>query len=93
MPKEKKKKINPKRRPATFADVERGVRQGIDTGVNKAIKMCLYILMDKHNAPREDVQQLAEEIAWLAQHLNERTISWGDVDKVLKENGVEVRIK
>ena len=93
MPKAKTKKINPKRRPATFADVERGVKQGIDTGVNKAIKMCLYILMDKHNAPREDVQQLAEEIAWLAQHLNERKISWGDVDNVLKENGVEVRIR
>ena len=93
MPKAKKKKINPRRKPATFADVEKGVKLGTDIGVKQAIKMCLYILLDKHNAPKEDVKKLAGEIEWLAGHINARKISWNDVDKVLKENEVEVHIR
>ena len=93
MPKAKTKKTNPRRVPKTQEDVNRALTLGIEIGVKRAIKMCLYILADKHNAPKEDVQQLAEEIAWLADHITARKISWNDVDKVLKENEIEVHMK
>lgn len=62
-------------------------------GFQQAIKIVLYILLDKHGAPDEDVQELAREITWLAERINEGRISWSFVDRVLKENDVEVRLK
>ena len=87
------KKVNPRRRPATQADVKAALVEGIDLGVKQAIKMCLYILVDKHNAPPEDVRQLNEELAWLANAINDGRISWSFVDAVLDENHLEVRMK
>lgn len=87
------KKINPRRRPATGADVKKALREGIGVGVNYAIKICLYILLDKHGAPAEDVQELSKEMEWLAGHIESGGISWNDVDRVLKENCVEVRVR
>ena len=87
------KKVNPRRRPATQADVKAALIEGIDLGVKQAIKMCLYILVDKHNAPPEDVRQLNRELHWLGNAINEGRISWSFVDKVLDENGLEVRIR
>lgn len=49
----------------------------------------LYILLDKHGAPDEDVQELAREITWLAKNIEDRKISWSFVDTVLRENGIE----
>ena len=86
-------KVNPRRRPATGADVKAALIEGIDLGCKQAIKMLLYILVDKHNAPPEDVRQLNEELAWLANAINEGRISWSFVDAVLDENHLEVRIR
>ena len=87
------RKVNPRRRPATQADVKAAFTDGIDLGVKQAIKMCLYILADKHNAPAEDVQQFNQELAWLAAAIADGRISWSFVDKVLAENHLEVRMK
>ena len=86
-------KVNPRRRPATGADVKAALIEGIDLGCKQAIKMLLYILVDKHNAPIEDVRQLNGELAWLANAINEGRISWSFVDTVLAENNLEVRMK
>lgn len=87
------KKVNPKRQGYTGQDVNRAMRQGIDLGVNHAIRMVLYLLLDKHGAPKEDVKELAKELEWLGNHINEGRLSWNDVDKVLHENGVGVRLR
>ena len=87
------KKINPRRRPATQADVKAALVEGIDLGVKQALKLCLYILVDKHNAPPEDVRQLSTELSWLAHAINDGQLSWSFVDAVLAENNLEVRIK
>lgn len=87
------KKTNPNRIPCTGADVKKAYVEGIEIGIKQAIKCTLYILLDKHSAPVEDVRQLADELSWLAQRINEGRISWSFVDRVLKENHVEVRLK
>lgn len=87
------KKINPNRIICTGADMKKAHLEGIEIGIRQAIKMCLYIILDKHAAPQEDVIQLANEIAWLAGHINAGRISWNFVDQVLRENNVEVRLK
>lgn len=88
-----KTKVNPKRQICTGADVKRAESRGIETGLRQALKIALYILLDKHGAPAEDVQELAAEFGWLAERINEGRISWSFVDTVLKENGVEVRLR
>lgn len=88
-----KTKINPRRQVCTGEDVKRAEKRGIETGIRQALKIALYILLDKHDAPAEDVQQLAAEFGWLAERINEGRISWTFVDQVLKENDVEVRLR
>ncbi len=87
------KKINPRRQICTGEDVKRAENRGIETGLRQALKIALYILLDKHDAPREDVQELAREFTWLAERINEGRISWPFVDRVLEENDVEVRLR
>ncbi len=86
------KKTNPRKVHATGEDVKKSFTEGIDLGCKQAIKLCLYICLDKHGAPKEDVQQLAREIAWASGLINEYRLSWSFIDKVLHENGVEVRL-
>lgn len=88
-----KTKVNPRRQVCTGEDVKRAENRGIETGIRQALKIALYILLDKHGAPAEDVQQLAAEFGWLAERINEGSISWSFVDRVLKENNVEVRLR
>lgn len=87
------KKANPRRVICTGEDVKRAENRGIETGLRQALKIALYILLDKHDAPREDVQELSKEFTWLAERINEGRISWSFVDRVLKENNVEVQLK
>lgn len=87
------KKINPNKIPRTEADCKRALTEGIEIGTKHALKMALYILLDKHGAPAEDVRQLSDELAWLARAINDGKISWNFVDTVLRENHVEVRLR
>jgi hypothetical protein len=87
------KKVNPKRVLASGADVKKALHEGIDVGCNQAVKMIMYILLDKHGMPLEDVQKVADELSWLASRIAEGRISWSFVDTVLKENHLEVRIR
>lgn len=84
------KKINPSKRPATQADVNKAKREATDTAIKHAVKLVLYILLDKHDAPAEEVQQLSDEIGWLAGHIVDGKMSWNDVDRVLKEYDVTI---
>lgn len=88
-----KTKVNPRRQICTGEDVKRAENRGIETGIRQALKIALYILLDKHAAPAEDVQELAREFTWLADAVNNGQLSWSFVDTVLKENGVEVRLR
>lgn len=58
----KKKKVNPNRRPATHADVNRAKKQATQTAMRRLLYIVLFILIDKHGAPEEDIHQLAAEI-------------------------------
>ena len=81
----KHKKTDPRRIPCTQADVNRARHEATDLAIKCVVKMILYILLDKHDAPPDEVQQLADEIKWLSKHITEGKMSWSDVDRVLKE--------
>ena len=77
------KKTNPRRRPATQADVERAKKQATNEAIKRICYLMLYILIDKHNAPYEDMQQFAEEINYYADSIRSGYISWKDVEHVV----------
>ena len=59
-----KKKTNPRRKPATQADVKKAKHKAAEEAVRLVVYMVLYVLIDKHNAPQEDIQQLARNVRW-----------------------------
>ena len=55
------KKVNPRRRPASQADVEKAKREAMVEAMKRVLYLILFLLIDKHGAPLEDIQQLARE--------------------------------
>lgn len=87
-----KHKTNPRRVPCSLADVRRAEREVGSNSMRHALELVLYILLDKHAAPAEDVQDLARELVYTCDLLGQGRLSWNYVHKILKENGVEVRL-
>lgn len=86
-----KKKINPRRRPATQADVNRAKQEATQEALRRLLYLMLYILIDKHDAPREDIQQLAGEVDYYAESVTQGYVTWKDIERVVvEEYGVTV---
>lgn len=81
----KKKKVNPNRRLATHADINRAKKQATQTALRRLLYMILFILIDKHGAPKEDIHQLAAEVNYYADSIAKGYISWKDVERVVVE--------
>ena len=80
-----KKKVNPRRKPATHADVEKAKSQASSEAIRKILYLVLYILIDKHDAPREDIHQLADEVNYYADSISRGYITWKDVERVVRD--------
>lgn len=81
-------KVNPRKIQRTQQDVDRARGEGIETGVKCAFQIALYILLDKHNAPVEECQQLNNEMTRAAEQILDKKLSWSFIEKVLEENGI-----
>ena len=86
-------KVNPRRVPRTEADVAAAYTKGVTEGLNRGIELMLYVLIDKHDAPMDDVQQLAGELNHAAQCVAEGYVTWADIRQMLKEYGVETALE
>ena len=86
MPNKKSKKVNPRNRPMTEADVIKAKHEATQTAMKHALYLVLYILIDKHDAPLDDVQQLARELNHLAAQVASGAMSWSFIYKVLEED-------
>lgn len=84
---------NPRRIPRTQADVDKAYSNGILEGLNRGIDLMLYVVIDKHDAPMDDVQQLAGELNHAAQCVAEGYITWADIRQMLKAYGVETALE
>lgn len=79
----KKKKVNPSKRPATCADVERAKRDATNQAIKRILYLVLYVLIDKHGAPYEDIQQFSQEINYYADSITKGYVSWKDIERVV----------
>ena len=88
------KKINPRRIPATQADVYKAWNKGADFGMNFCLKVFLFILKDKHDASDKDILQLNAEFGQVIDAYNRGDINPEDLDSVLIEDfNLTVRLK
>ena len=85
MRKKRIKKKNPNKKHATEADVIKAKRQATSEAMERILMLVLYVLVDKHDAPKEDIQQLAEEVNYMADSVSKGYVSWRDIEHVLLE--------
>jgi hypothetical protein len=78
------KKVNPRRIPATQADVEKAWDHGVMTGIRHADVIFLSVLVDKHEHEL-DIMQVWDEIGKLAGEIAEGRVSMADLRNVLRE--------
>lgn len=77
-------KINPRRRPATAADVNRAWEQGVNDGVTEATTIILTVLVDKFNGG-EYICDVWREVQKLSEEVGERRVSTTDLRRVLMD--------
>ena len=78
------KKVNPRRRPANGADVEKAWERGVHEGVSYASAVFLTVIVDKFDG-RDYVRDIWREIEKLSEEVNEHRVSVADLRTVLRE--------
>lgn len=79
------KKVNPHKRPATQADVERARAQGRQQGVIDSAVIMFTVLRDKEGFETEDLQRLWREIGDLSDSIVQGYATISDMKDVLKQ--------
>lgn len=83
-------KVNPRRKPATEADVRRAWMDGVTDGVSSACAIILTVLVDKFDGA-DHIADIWREINKLSEEVKERRVSLADLRNVLREEyGIEV---
>ena len=88
----KKKKINPRRRPATHADIERAKdRAAVDHSL--ALQAMVFtVLGDKKGFNDDDLWDVWKGVQDLAESINEGRVTAADLMRVLlEERGIDIR--
>ena len=78
-------KTNPRRVPRTQADVDRAREQGREEGINGALTIMLYTLMDKFSADDDQLREFAEAFSYTVDSTEKGYITEGDLRKVVRD--------
>lgn len=85
------KRVNPRRRPLTMADLERAKEATYNEAVRYAMAIMFTVLCDKHNASDEELQQFWREVGELSDSVSRGYVSVSDLLHTLRvERGIEV---
>ena len=79
------KKPNPRKRPATQADVEKAKKQATDDAVSLAMTIFLTVLKDKNGFSNEELQDTWANIESLSASIRDGYVSIYDLRTVLRE--------
>ena len=79
------KKITPRKRPATQADVEKAKKQATDEAVSLAMTIFLTVLKDKNGFSNEELQDTWDNVENLSESIKDGYVSVYDLRTVLRE--------
>lgn len=83
------KRINPRRKPATEADVRHAKDKATDEAMNTIMYMLFWVLANGHGARSEELLQVKNELYDVADSINRGYIKWQDLRDTLEaEYGV-----
>lgn len=86
-----KKKVNPRRRPATMADVEKAKRQAVDEAFSFAFAIFFTVMRDKEGyGTRVRLPRLWKRVQDLCDGVHQGYVSLGDLKHELKKQGIEL---
>jgi len=78
------KKVNPRRRPATQADIHRAAKATRDTAMRLTATIFLSVLCDKENADAEIIRRVWGEMNELADSVANGYVSVSDLSDTLR---------
>lgn len=78
------KKVNPRNRPRSEADVKRAEKVAVDKAVHVASAIFLTVLLDKFGG-EEWIPDIWREVNKLSEEISERRVSVNDLTTVLRE--------
>ncbi|MGI5825664.1 MAG: hypothetical protein ACOX7J_08895 [Bacillota bacterium] len=81
----KKKKVNPRRLPATRADVNRAKREACDLAVSRAFAIFFTVMRDKEGWGNKRLQRLWAEVSDLSDSIGKGYVSVDDLLVTLAE--------
>lgn len=86
------KKKNPRRKPASMADVKKAAQDGSDRGVRLAIAIFLMVLKDDFDFTTEQIILAWERMDKLSQEVAEKRITAKDLtDTLYSEYNIDLR--
>ena len=77
--------VNPRRKPATQADVEKAVKSGVKEAVAGAQAIFFTVLRDKEGYDKEKLQEFWKKVTVLSEEILEGRVSISDLRYVLRE--------
>lgn len=80
-----KKKVNPRRRPATQADVQRAKQKGQEEAIKLAWSILFTVLRDKEGYDLEGLQRVWKEVDDLSDSIAKGYCTVTDLRDVLKQ--------
>lgn len=79
------KKINPRKRPATQADVAKAKKQATDEAVSLAMTIFLTVLKDKNGFSNEELLDTWKNVENLSESITDGYVNIYDLRTVLRE--------
>ena len=80
-----KKKINPRRKPATQADIIRAKQYAQDEAISLAMAIFFTVLVDKEHADKDIIARVWGEVEELSDSIAKGYVNANDLRKVLDE--------
>ena len=81
----KRKKVNPRKRPATAADVKKAVKASVQETVSNTQAIFFTVLMDKEGYDKEKLRDFWKKVQNLSDEIIEGRVSISDLRCVLRE--------
>lgn len=81
----RRKKTNPRKIPATAADVKRAAKEGVDGTVSGVQAIFFTVLRDKEGYDKERLHEFWENVKKLSEEIIEGRVTISDLRQVLRE--------
>ena len=84
----KKKKVNPRRRPATMADVNKAKKETMDIAITSAWAILFTALRDKEGFGYVRLRRVWDEVNYISDSIDKGYIDIDDLVNELKEHDI-----